>query len=406
MQEIDEIGKGTRCLKPVYHAIISAAHGEKLTQDQVFYSVDLLLKNVGLDEHQAAIVEHIKEGETHYHIVVNRIDIETMKAVRMSHNYRAHELTARELEKELGLQHVKGVHVLENDEIRAKYGPNHGDIKQAEKSNYNPYKWRNELRELVAGKSGQDLLDTLAAHGHIVAHGDNVDFIVLDPAGNAKRLAGQIGVKVSDLRKMLGNIDKEQFPNEVEAREIQQAYKARLALGHQVELVAQQAGVTPAHEAEKQENEQEHPGEDRAAHLGATLYDRAGMVSQQRDANRHAQDRNELKEKAAREGEQKEKAARAAPILAHEKMQKEVAQQEQERKKREEPGQGLPQEQGQSPRKDQAQQRSEERQARTEQTEAQQRKNAMNELFSRKYGHSYNPKDREEWERDRGGRER
>ena len=328
MREIDEIGQGTGCGKYLYHAILSPAHGERLTEDQAIYCANRLLENLGLKEHQAAIVEHVKGGEAHYHIVANRIDIETMKAVRMSHNYRAHELTARELEKEFGLQHVKGVHILENDEIRAKYGPDHDDIKQAEKSKYNPYKWREELKALAAGKSGQELIDVLAARGHIVAHGDKVDFIILDPAGNAKRLAQQLNVKVADLRIMFGSVDPQRLPNENEAREIQLEYKDKKL----------------AEKFEKREKKE--------ARLGATLYDSGGLVRQQHDANRHIEDHSKLKTQAekeavrqdqqrkdmeARKAQENEKAARAAPILAHEEMQKEVAQQEQERRKREEP---------------------------------------------------------------------
>lgn len=45
------------------------------------------------------------------HVVWSRIDIETMTAVRLSQNYRLHELTERQLEKEFGHAKVQGVHV-------------------------------------------------------------------------------------------------------------------------------------------------------------------------------------------------------------------------------------------------------------------------------------------------------
>ena len=56
------------------------------------------------------IVSHEKDGREHYHIAWLRVDPETMKAVKMSHNYRAHEEAAREIEKTFDLEHTQGMH--------------------------------------------------------------------------------------------------------------------------------------------------------------------------------------------------------------------------------------------------------------------------------------------------------
>ena len=41
----------------------------------------------------------------------SRADLDHMRAIRCDHNYRTHELVARELEREFGHARVQGVHV-------------------------------------------------------------------------------------------------------------------------------------------------------------------------------------------------------------------------------------------------------------------------------------------------------
>lgn len=102
LREMVAIAKGTNCEKPLYHAIISPEPGETMGPDGWAKSVDVLEKVLGLQDHQRVVLLHKKHGREHVHVVWNRVDIDRMKAVSMSHNYRKHERAARILERVLG----------------------------------------------------------------------------------------------------------------------------------------------------------------------------------------------------------------------------------------------------------------------------------------------------------------
>jgi hypothetical protein len=53
------------------------------------------------------VVVHEKEGREHCHIVWSRIDLDKMRTISDSHNYRTHEIVARDLEREFGHARVR-----------------------------------------------------------------------------------------------------------------------------------------------------------------------------------------------------------------------------------------------------------------------------------------------------------
>lgn len=233
--EMEALAAGSNAEKPFYHASINPAKGERLTPEQWEISTELLEKKLGLEGHQRIIVEHEKNGGVHRHIFWNRVNQETLVAARMSWNYVQHEQTAREIENAFGLQKVQGVHARENGELREKgdsrahYAPTHKEIEDGKKSGVNVYKWQKEIRKITAeaeSKSGAEFIAALEAKGHMVAKGDNVAFVILDPSGKAHRMAQKLGMGVDDLKEKLSGIEREALPNETHAREQQ---KARLA---------------------------------------------------------------------------------------------------------------------------------------------------------------------------------
>jgi len=55
-------------------------------------------------EHQRMIVEHIKEGRQHFHVIWNRVNLTTGKAHWPYMHKKQSKMAAREMEKELGLK--------------------------------------------------------------------------------------------------------------------------------------------------------------------------------------------------------------------------------------------------------------------------------------------------------------
>lgn len=380
MREWEAVASGSKCKDFVYHASINPMKGEHLTPEQWAVAVDLLAKNLGLEDHQRLVVEHERGGRIHRHILFNRVDPEKGKAVRMSHNFRAHELTARELEKRFDLEHTPGRHVLEKGEKPANRGPTHDEIKQAEKTGVNLYQWRAEIRGILAKElekhpdaNAHELAAALEDKGHILAQGDKRKglLLILDPSGTPHRMAQSLNLKIrnGDFAEHFGDINPDTLPHVEQAQERQRERHAALDL------------------------EKEQQAKDRAGHLAATLYERGSMAAQQKDALRHIMDKIKKPQLTAREAFQK----------AHEQQ----TQQTQARENAEQ--QGRPQSGAIGKEKSQGEQRGEERKNRTEQTAEQirqQQKEITREIFERNFGKGHNAGTLEKWGRDRGGRER
>jgi hypothetical protein len=94
LREIDAVASGTRCTRPFYHASINTAPDEPLTDEQWTHAIDQLEEKLGLTGQPRAVVEHEKESREHRHVVWSRIDLDHMRAISDSHNYRKHEEVA------------------------------------------------------------------------------------------------------------------------------------------------------------------------------------------------------------------------------------------------------------------------------------------------------------------------
>lgn len=385
MREMEAVAAGSRSEKFLYHASINFEEGENLTSKQdKLKAVDILEKELKLVGHQRVVVEHNKDNREHLHILWNRVDPETMIARHMSNSYAAHERAAREIERTFGLKHVKGVHVLEENEKPADRAPTHNEIAQSKKTGVNLHKWRNEIRQLAEGKSGAELINALDEQGHIVGQGDKVGFIILDPSGTPQRMAQSLGLKVKELQERLGDIKPINRPNEEWARELQKVKHAEQERQREENRAGQERQKEKQAEQERLKAEQEKL---KAAETAASMYSKGSMASQQLDALKHVKDRWKLREL------QKEK--QAEPELKQSAEQEKKADRDrqlQEWEKRRGTG------------KSQPESKVEDKRARTEQTDRKQRKSAkdvMKEIFETKFTKKGGGEKERDFERER-----
>jgi len=100
------IGKTTRAQKPLHHVSINPFKDERLTDAQVRQICERLEKKFGYKpgEHQRVIVEHIKDGRQHFHVMWNRVSLTTGRPVWPGHHWNKSKQVAREMEIELGLK--------------------------------------------------------------------------------------------------------------------------------------------------------------------------------------------------------------------------------------------------------------------------------------------------------------
>ncbi len=233
--EMAAVGAGARTQRPLYHASINTARDELMTDAQKARAVARLADELGLAGQPHVVVEHVKANREHLHVVWSRIDGETLKAIPDSHNYRRHELVARDLELEFSHQRVQGAHVGRDGIDRPTRTPDPYEMMQAARSSLSPAEATAELTGLWRSTdSGQAFVAAIEDAGWMLARGDKRDFVVIDPHGETHSLARRIdGVKARDVRDRLADIDPAGVPGVDQARAAlrdRQAERERVAM--------------------------------------------------------------------------------------------------------------------------------------------------------------------------------
>ena len=92
--------------KPLHHISINPFKDERLTDEQVLKIVVRAEQKYGYkpNDHQRVIVEHVKDGRQHFHVVWNRVSLATGKVVKSGEHWKKSKQAAREMETELGLK--------------------------------------------------------------------------------------------------------------------------------------------------------------------------------------------------------------------------------------------------------------------------------------------------------------
>lgn len=91
--------------KAVLHVSLSAAPGEKLSDDQWREIGKRYMDGMGLDNNQFVMTRHVDTEHEHIHILANRIRFDG-SVTSDSHDYKRQEVIMRELERDYGLQRV------------------------------------------------------------------------------------------------------------------------------------------------------------------------------------------------------------------------------------------------------------------------------------------------------------
>ncbi len=146
-------GQSSRVEKPVYHISISFDPEDAPTREQMQEAAGQMLKDLGLEEHQAFLVAHQDKGHPHVHIMVNRVHPETGKAWSTSHDYARVEGTLRCLEEQWGLRRVPGHHAREAGTERPDRSQARatGEIRRTRRTGEKPF------ADVVRDKVGQDI---------------------------------------------------------------------------------------------------------------------------------------------------------------------------------------------------------------------------------------------------------
>jgi hypothetical protein len=101
-----------RVKDPLYHLVISWREGESPSPDQAFEAVAYTLKQLGFEGHQFVAAIHRDTDNVHTHVMVNRVNPESRRAVSPSNDYYVMDRSMRELELRQGWVHDAGPYVV------------------------------------------------------------------------------------------------------------------------------------------------------------------------------------------------------------------------------------------------------------------------------------------------------
>ena len=237
--ELDALGTMLRTSKTLYHGSINPEPGERpLTAAEHDIARAAFLKGLGLENQPWIEIEHEKRGKdgvlrVHRHIVASAADLDHMRAINFSHNYRKHEEIARGLEREFGHERVQGAHVERFGIERPERTPPHEQMQRASRGGVGAKEAKALGAELwAATDSGKAIKAALESHGWRLARGDKeradggAYFMAIDPQSEAHELRRMMPVKVAELYARMADVDAADLPSVREAKTRQQVRAA------------------------------------------------------------------------------------------------------------------------------------------------------------------------------------
>ncbi len=301
LREIEAVASGARSKRPFYHASINTRADEMMTPEQWTKAIDRLEHELGLTGQPRVVVAHLKKDRAHVHIAWSRIELETMRAIPDSHNYRRHEIVARELEREFGHARVQGAHIEREGKARPERTPSHAEMQQAERTGLTPADAKEQLTGIWnRTDSGKAFAAAIAAEGWTLARGDKRDFVVLDQAGEPHSLGRRIeGAKAKDVRTRMADIDAASLPSVEEAKAA-----ARARVPEQQQAVLAELAPPPPALKPTATREAEHEGRHKQSDDLSTTTSSASLVAQQQEAQQRFE-RNSADLEAQRQARRK-----------------------------------------------------------------------------------------------------
>ncbi len=215
--EID--AKASGCHAPLYHASFRVEEGATLTPEQWREAADRLEKKLGMEGHERALVMHEKpDGESHLHVVWNRIDQKTLEPTRLEFDAYKRLSVARELEREFGTRE------LSNERTSDEQQPTRADYEQAHRQGRSIGDIKAEIRAAwERSDNGASFEHALSDAGYILAKGDKRDFVAVDHTGQEYTIGKRItGATAAQVRAKCADLDRDLLPSVDRAKEYQQ----------------------------------------------------------------------------------------------------------------------------------------------------------------------------------------
>ncbi len=203
-----------RIQKPVYHIALSFDPDDAVDRATMLRVADRLLRDLGLQEHQALIVAHGDTRHAHLHIMVNRVHPQTYRAWDPRHDFAQIERSLREQERELALRAVPGHHYRldGHEQPDRSQALTTGQLRRWARTGEVPFDdlVRKVVRRDIAGaRSWADLEARLRKHGlRIEPRGRG--FVVTDGKESVKASSVAPGASRKNLEERFGMYEERQ----------------------------------------------------------------------------------------------------------------------------------------------------------------------------------------------------
>ena len=145
-----------------------------MTPAQRDEAIETLERNLGLTGQPRFVVEHQKEGRTHWHVVWSRIDTEKMQAIPDSLTAVIHERTSRDLEIRFDLERGQSVLVANREHERPERRPQKNETLRAAETGVDLETVKADAQAArQRADNGQSFRAALEASGdYVLARGD------------------------------------------------------------------------------------------------------------------------------------------------------------------------------------------------------------------------------------------
>ncbi len=132
-----EVASNSKAKKPLHHISINPMKDERLTDEQVLKIVERCEQKYGYKpgDHQRVIVEHVKDGRQHFHVMWNRVSLTTGKVVKSGEHWKKSKQAAREMEKELGLKRPTPRRMQRTKTLPMRTGKSSKNVYRSQKQN-------------------------------------------------------------------------------------------------------------------------------------------------------------------------------------------------------------------------------------------------------------------------------
>ncbi len=197
----------------VYSYSLAWAIGETPSVEDMEAAAMQTLKALGLQEHQALMVEHKDTEHVHIHVIANLVHPQTGRVANVYKDQLTLSKWAQDYEERTGRVHCAAR--VENNAAREEGAyVKHKD---------NPAAHAPSIEELYAScDSGKAFRNALEEVGYRLGRGDRRGFIVMDQSGKIHSLSRQLkGQRAKDIKAYMSDLDISSLPSAKELEEEQ-----------------------------------------------------------------------------------------------------------------------------------------------------------------------------------------